>query len=125
MIVNTVSTVALGAGFTDVLYAATKGGVMLLHALLLHPSRSCGESGVAGVLPGLTDTPILKKTGGDGEYAPWMAPVLAGNAMCAPEDIADAVIDLVEDDALPGGDWVAVRKIDGRIERQWGHDERG
>jgi 3-oxoacyl-[acyl-carrier protein] reductase len=31
------------------------------------------------------------------------------------------VIDLIEDDAIAGGDWVAVRLIDGKIEREWGH----
>lgn len=124
VIVNTVSTVALGKGFSDVMYATTKAGVMMF-------TRSCAslkESWnvrVCGVLPGLTKTPILKKTGADGDYAPWMAPILANNAMCMPEDIAAAVIDLVEDDSLPGGDWVAVRHIDGKIERQWGHDEGG
>ncbi|TAJ73467.1 MAG: SDR family oxidoreductase [Phenylobacterium sp.] len=124
VIVNTVSTVALGKGFSDVMYATTKAGVMMF-------TRSCAglkESWnvrVCGVLPGLTRTPILKKTGADGDYAPWMAPILANNAMCMPQDIADAVIDMVEDDGLPGGDWVAVRHIDGKIERQWGHDEGG
>lgn len=124
VIVNTISTVALGKGFSDVMYATTKAGLLMF-------TRSCAglkESWnvrVCGVLPGLTNTPILKKTGVDGDYAPWMAPILAANAMCRPEDIADAVVDLIEDDALPGGDWVAVRHIDGRIERQWGHDEGG
>jgi len=122
VIVNTISTVALGRGFSDALYAATKGGLMMF-------TRSCAslkESWnvrVMGMLPGLTNTPILRKTGADGDYAPWMAPILAANAMCAPEDIADGVIDLIEDDALAGGDWVAVRRIDGAIVRQWGHDE--
>jgi len=124
VIVNTVSTVALGKGFSDVMYATTKAGVMMF-------TRSCASLKddwnvrVCGVLPGLTKTPILKKTGEGGDYAPWMAPILASNAMCMPEDIAAAVIDLVEDDDLPGGDWVAVRHVDGKIERQWGHDEGG
>jgi NAD(P)-dependent dehydrogenase (short-subunit alcohol dehydrogenase family) len=122
VIVNTVSTVALGTGFSDALYATTKSGVMMF-------TRCCASLKdtwnvrVAGVLPGLTNTPILKKTGSDNDYAPWMAPILANNAMCAPEDIAEAVVALVEDDNLPGGDWVAVRHVDGRIQRQWGHDE--
>lgn len=124
VIVNTVSTVVLGKGFSDALYAATKSGVMMF-------TRSCAglkdswNVRVCGVLPGLTNTPILKKTGSDGDYAPWMAPILASNAMCQPEDIGDAVIDLVEDDALPGGDWVSVRHVEGVIVRQWGHDEGG
>lgn len=124
VIVNTVSTVALGKGFSDAMYATTKAGVMMFTRCCAGLKESWGVR-VAGVLPGLTNTPILKKTGADGDYAPWMAPILASNAMCAPEDIAAAVIDLVEDDSLPGGDWVAVRHVDGRIERQWGHDEGG
>jgi NAD(P)-dependent dehydrogenase (short-subunit alcohol dehydrogenase family) len=124
VIVNTVSTVALGKGFSDALYATTKAGVMMFTRCCAGLKESWNVR-VCGVLPGLTNTPILKKTGGDGEYAPWMTPILANNAMCQPSDIADAVIDLVEDDTLPGGDWVAVRHVDGRIERQWGHDEGG
>ncbi len=121
VIVNTISTVALGLAFSDVLYAATKGGLMFF-------TRSCAplearwNVKVLGLLPGLTDTPILKKTGADGDYAPWMAPILAGNAMCRPEDIAAGLIDLIEDETLSGGDWLAVRRIDGAVARQWGHD---
>lgn len=120
VIVNTVSTVALGAGFRDAMYATTKAGVMMF-------TRCCASLKdewnvrVAGVLPGLTDTPILHTTGGD-RAADWMAPVLANNERCQPEDIAAAVIDLIEDDALAGGDWVAVRRENGAITRQWGHD---
>jgi NAD(P)-dependent dehydrogenase (short-subunit alcohol dehydrogenase family) len=122
VIVNTISTVALNRAFSDVLYAATKGGLMFF-------TRSCAplearwNVRVMGLLPGLTNTPILKKTGADGDYAPWMAPILAGNAMCTPEDIADGLIDLTENDSLAGGDWLAVRRIDGEVVRQWGHDE--
>lgn len=120
VIVNTVSTVALGAGFRDAMYATTKAGVMMF-------TRCCASLKdewnvrVAGVLPGLTDTPILHTTGGD-RAADWMAPVLANNERCQPEDIAAAVIDLIDDDALAGGDWVAVRRENGAITRQWGHD---
>lgn len=120
VIVNTVSTVALGTGFRDVMYATTKAGVMMF-------TRSCAslkdEWGVrvAGVLPGLTDTQILHTTG-DGGAADWMAPILANNERCQPMDIAAAVIELIENDALAGGDWVAVRRENGAITRQWGHD---
>ena len=117
-----VSTVALGkGGFTDVLYATTKAGLLMF-------TRGCAslkaeaKVRVAGVLPGLTDTPILHKTGANGA-APWMAPILANNEKCTPEDIADAVLDLVRDDSLPGGDWVVVRRVGGSVVREWGHDE--
>lgn len=121
VIVNTVSSVALMTDFSDALYAATKSG-LLMFTRCCAPLKADWKVRVAGVLPGLTNTPILKKTGADGEYAPWMAPILAAKAMCEPQDIAEAVIDLIKDDSLAGGDWVAVRKIDGAIVRQWGHE---
>ncbi|WP_298670313.1 SDR family NAD(P)-dependent oxidoreductase [uncultured Sphingomonas sp.] len=120
VIVNTVSTVALGPGFRDAMYAVTKAGVMMLTRCCASLKEEWGVR-VAGVLPGLTDTPILHTTGGD-RAADWMAPVLANNERCAPGDIAAAVIDLIHDDALAGGDWVAVRKENGVVTRQWGHD---
>ncbi|WEK44825.1 MAG: SDR family NAD(P)-dependent oxidoreductase [Candidatus Sphingomonas colombiensis] len=120
VIVNTVSTVALGPGFRDAMYAVTKAGVMMLTRCCASLKDEWGVR-VAGVLPGLTDTPILHTTGGD-RVADWMAPVLANNERCSPDDIAAAVIDLIGDDTLAGGDWVAVRKENGVVTRQWGHD---
>jgi len=120
VIVNTVSTVALGPGFRDAMYATTKAGAMMF-------TRCCAalkadwNVRVMGVLPGLTDTPILHTTGGD-RAADWMAPILANNERCQPDDIAAAVIDLIEDDGLAGGDWVAVRREQGVVTRQWGHE---
>jgi NAD(P)-dependent dehydrogenase (short-subunit alcohol dehydrogenase family) len=120
VIVNTVSTVALGAGFRDAMYATTKAAVMMFTRCCASLKEEANVR-VAGVLPGLTDTPILHTTGGD-RAADWMAPILANNERCQPEDIAAAVIDLIEDDALAGGDWVAVRREGGVVTRQWGHD---
>jgi NAD(P)-dependent dehydrogenase (short-subunit alcohol dehydrogenase family) len=121
VIVNTVSTVARGTGFRDAMYATTKAGVMMF-------TRCCASLKddwnvrVAGVLPGLTDTPILSKTGGNG-VADWMQPVLANYERCTPDDIADGVIDLIEDDTLGGGAWLAVSRAGGKVVRDWGaHD---
>lgn len=121
VIVNTISTVALGTGFRDGMYAATKAGAMMF-------TRCCASLKddwnvrVVAVLPGLTDTPILFKTGADGA-ADWMHPVLANNERCTPDDIAEGVIDLIRDDSLGGGAWLAVRRVNGAVERQWGqHD---
>jgi NAD(P)-dependent dehydrogenase (short-subunit alcohol dehydrogenase family) len=118
VIINTVSTVARGTGFHDAMYATTKAGVMMftrccasLHALW--------NVRVNGVLPGLTDTPILFKTGADG-IADWMAPVLQNNERCDPLDIAQGVIDIIRDERRKGGDWLAIRRLDGQIERTWG-----
>ncbi len=75
---------------------------------------------VAGMLPGLVDTPILDTTGAGGK-SEWMKTVLANNEACAPEDIAGGVMALIGDDSLAGGDWVAVRRLEGKVEYQWGH----
>lgn len=119
VIVNTVSTVALGTGFYDAMYATTKTAVMMFTRCCAPLKEECNVR-VMGVLPGLTATPILDKTGADGKSA-WMEAVLANNESCRPEDIAECVADMIADDSLAGGDWAAVRRLDGKIERQWGH----
>lgn len=119
VIVNTVSTVALGTGFYDAMYATTKAAVMMF-------TRCCaslkedGNVRVVGMLPGLVDTPILDTTGAGGK-SEWMKMVLANNEACTPDDIAGGVMALIEDDGLAGGDWLAVRRLDGKVEYQWGH----
>ena len=119
VIVNTVSTVALGTGFYDAMYATTKAAVMMFTRCCAHLKDECNVR-VAGMLPGLVATPILDTTGAGGK-SEWMKQVLANNEACEPEDIASGVAKLIEDDSLAGGDWVAVRRLDGRIEYQWGH----
>src|SRR3546814_8959839 len=74
------------------------------------------------LLPGLVDTPILDTTGAGGK-SDWMETVLANNEACRPEDIAEGVAALIEDDSLAGGDWVAVRRLNGKVEYQRGHTE--
>lgn len=119
VIVNTVSTVALGTGFYDAMYATTKAAVMMFTRCCASLKDECNVR-VAGMLPGLVDTPILDTTGAGGK-SDWMKAVLANNEACRPEDIAEGVAALIEDDSLAGGDWVAVRRLDGSIEYQWGH----
>ena len=119
VIINTVSTVALGTGFYDAMYATTKAAVMMFTRCCAPLKDECNVR-VAGMLPGLVDTPILDTTGAGGK-SEWMKTVLANNEACVPEDIAGGVAMLIEDDSLAGGDWVAVRRLDGKIEYQWGH----
>lgn len=119
VIVNTVSTVALGTGFYDAMYASTKAAVMMFTRCCASLKEECNVR-VAGMLPGLVNTPILDTTG-EGGKSEWMETVLANNEACVPEDIAGGVIKLIEDDSLAGGDWVAVRRLNGQIEYQWGH----
>lgn len=121
VIVNTISTVALGTGFYDPMYAASKAGAMMFTRCCASLSESHGVR-VAGVLPGLVRTPIVDTTGANGK-SQWMRDVLANNEACEPSEIADAVVMLVQDDALVGGDWVAVSRVDGAIALRWGHDE--
>lgn len=121
VIVNTVSTVALGTGFYDAMYATTKAAVMMFTRCCAPLKDECNVR-VAGMLPGLVDTPILDTTGAGGK-SEWMKTVLANNEACAPDDIAGGVLALIEDDSLAGGDWLAVRRLDGKIEYQWGHAE--
>jgi 3-oxoacyl-[acyl-carrier protein] reductase len=100
VIVNTSSTGGLNPYLADAPYAATKAGVLMY-------SRSCGplkqSDGIRvnAVCPGVTDTPILAKTGGD-RVAEWLAPLLEQIEILAPEDIARAVIGLIEDDEASG-----------------------
>ena len=100
VIINTSSTGGLNPYLSDAPYAATKAGVLMY-------SRSCGplkESDgirVNAVCPGVTNTPILAKTGGD-RVADWLVPLLEQIQILEPEDIARAVIDLIENDEASG-----------------------
>ncbi len=106
VIVNTASTGGLNPYLADAPYAAAKAGVIMF-------SRSCGDLHVQhgirvnAVCPGVTDTPILEKTGG-GTRPEWLGPILRDIEILQPEDIAQAVIDIIHDDAM-AGDYVVVQ----------------
>jgi NAD(P)-dependent dehydrogenase (short-subunit alcohol dehydrogenase family) len=58
---------------------------------------------VNAVLPGMVDTDMTMKQTGDGTRpAEWLAPVIASTVMLTAEDIAVAVIALIEDDTAAG-----------------------
>jgi NAD(P)-dependent dehydrogenase (short-subunit alcohol dehydrogenase family) len=75
-------------------------------------SRSCGLLGemanirVNAVCPGVTNTPILAKTGSD-RVADWLEPLLKQIEVLEPEDIARVVIGLVDDSK--SGEFVVVQ----------------
>lgn len=100
VIVNTASTGGLTPYLADAPYAAAKAGVIMF-------SRSCADLKdqcairVNAVCPGVTDTPILDKTGG-GQRPPWLGPILASIEILAPDDIARAVVGIIEDDDMAG-----------------------
>lgn len=99
-IVNTAS----GAAFTPLppqaVYAASKAGVV-------HFTRSCAALAkshgirVSCVCPGLVETPMIQDSGPDGPW-PWLQQVIDAVEMLQPEDIARAVVELVEDPESAG-----------------------
>jgi NAD(P)-dependent dehydrogenase (short-subunit alcohol dehydrogenase family) len=100
VIINTASTGGLNPYLADAPYAAAKAGVIMF-------SRSCKDLHelygirVNAVCPGVTETPILEKLGG-GERPDWLAPIMANIQVLRPEDIAAAVVEIIEDDELAG-----------------------
>ena len=106
VIVNTASTGGLNPYLADAPYAAAKAGVIMF-------SRSCGDLHeqcgirVNAVCPGVTETPMLDKTGG-GKRPDWLGPILKQINILTPEDIGQVVIDIIHDDNM-AGDFVVVR----------------
>jgi NAD(P)-dependent dehydrogenase (short-subunit alcohol dehydrogenase family) len=95
-IVNTASMAALFPMADDPIYSATKAGVTMF-------TRACArlaEEGIRvnAVLPGLVDTPLLGKTGADGEWAPWAHAAHEHMGLLEAEEVAEAVLELVRDD---------------------------
>jgi NAD(P)-dependent dehydrogenase (short-subunit alcohol dehydrogenase family) len=109
-IINTSSQAALRygrqevGGYSDMLedapYAASKAGVLMFtqHCRRL---KEMFNIRVNAVLPGLTDTPILSKSG-ENEPADWVKPLITRLPPLTPEKIAEAVITLIEDESLAG-----------------------
>jgi len=81
-------------------YAATKAGV-------IHFTKSCvpmhASHGVrvCCVCPGLVETPMVLETGA-GRVADWLRPMYEAVELLQPEDIANAVLDIIRDDSLVG-----------------------
>jgi len=100
VIINTASTGGLNPYLADAPYAAAKAGVIMF-------SRSCGDLHqqcnirVNAVCPGVTETPILEKTGG-GKRPDWLGPILENIQVLTPADIGQAVIDIIQDDDMAG-----------------------
>jgi len=98
IIIKTASTGGLNLYLADAPYAAAKAGVIMF-------SRSCGDLHeqcgipVNAVCPGVTETPILKKTGG-GKRPDWLDPILGNKQVITPEDIGQAIINIIGDDDM-------------------------
>jgi 3-oxoacyl-[acyl-carrier protein] reductase len=107
-IVNTASMAALYPLTPDPIYSATKAGVAMF-------TRACAplaEEGIRvnAVLPGLVDTPLLPKSGDGERWAEWAQLAEQVMGLLSPDDVADAVLDLIRDDTA-----VAVERIVGEL----------
>lgn len=95
VIINTASTAALGPLPKDPAYAASKRGILAY-------SESCkplhAEFGIRVIplCPAVTDTPIVAKD------ADWLQPILESIRLLRPEEVAEEVRRIIEDDSVSG-----------------------
>jgi NAD(P)-dependent dehydrogenase (short-subunit alcohol dehydrogenase family) len=82
-------------------YSATKAGVVMFTKACAALARTHNIR-VNAVLPGLVDTPLLAKSGDGSTEAAWASQARAILPLLSPDDVADAVIDIVGDDSLAG-----------------------
>lgn len=100
VIINTASTTAFNPKLLDAPYRASKAGVIML-------TRCCKELSEQGVrvnavAPGITNTPILHKTGEKDGSAPWLESAMSRVHILTPEEVAAAYVGLIEDDNKAG-----------------------
>jgi NAD(P)-dependent dehydrogenase (short-subunit alcohol dehydrogenase family) len=103
-IVNTASMAGVGAGYPpNPVYAASKGGVVLFTASLA-PLKDEANIRVNCVCPGVVDTPMLRRAADDIGITERQvrADFLRNIPVLQPEEIADAVVELIRDDSLAG-----------------------
>ena len=101
-IVNTASLAGIGYGFPpNPVYAASKGGVVLFTASMA-PWKDEANIRVNCVCPGVVDTPMLRGAEEDDATQSTLRQRLASLAVLQPEEIADAVVELIRDDSLAG-----------------------
>lgn len=100
VVVNTGSGAAFAPLPPQAVYAGTKAAVV-------HFTRSCAALAeshgvrVNCVCPGIVDTPMVLETGG-GEVGEWLRPFYESVVPLQPEDIAEAVLGLIRDEAKIG-----------------------
>jgi NAD(P)-dependent dehydrogenase (short-subunit alcohol dehydrogenase family) len=102
VIVNTASLAGIIGFATDPVYAATKGGIVLFTASLT-PLKDELNIRVNCVCPGIVDTPLLQRAEqGTPEEERRVAEQLRQLPLIPPEEVADAVVELIRDDSLVG-----------------------
>jgi 3-oxoacyl-[acyl-carrier protein] reductase len=100
-IVNTASMAAHAPLPPDAAYAATKAGVVLFTRSCA-PLRESHGVRVNCVCPGVVETPLLYTTTNGGRLASWLAPVYDAVEPLTPDEIAEAVLSLMRDEAQAG-----------------------
>ena len=112
VIVNTASMAGLAGYAANPVYSASKGGVVLFTASLA-PLKEELNIRVNCVCPGIVDTPMLAQalSGAGEEDRQAIEERLDQLPLIAPEEIADAVVELIKDDSLAGR---AMRIVNGR-----------
>ncbi len=102
-IVNSASLAGLVTYAADPIYAATKSGVVAFTRALAFLKEECNIR-VNCVCPGFTDTPLPRRRLGDmppEERQRWEEG-LAKVPMLQPEEVADAILELIRDENLAG-----------------------
>ncbi|MGB2694845.1 MAG: SDR family NAD(P)-dependent oxidoreductase [Dehalococcoidia bacterium] len=111
VIINTASMAGLAGWPGDPIYSASKGGVVLFTASLALLKDEANIR-VNCVCPGVVDTPLLRKASEDAaDEQRRVAEALERFPVLSPDDIADAVVELIHDDTLAGR---AMRILNGR-----------
>ena len=100
-VVNIASLGALLPLEEEPAYSATKAGVVMFTWACAGLQRTHGIR-VNAVLPALVDTPLLGKSGDGTTEAAWARQAREILPLLAPEEVADAVVELVRDDGLAG-----------------------
>lgn len=103
VIVNTASVAGLAPYLPDPIYAAAKHGVVGL-TRSLHFLHGEANIRVNCVCPGVVDTPMVRR-GMDAappEQRPQIEQMLKAMPMMPPSDIAEAVLEFIQDDSLAG-----------------------
>lgn len=95
VIINTSSVAAFSAMPADPAYATSKVGILRFTECCKPLHEQLGIR-VMAVCPGITETAIVPWD------APWLKPALDAVVLLQPEDIADAVRKIIEDDSLSG-----------------------
>jgi NAD(P)-dependent dehydrogenase (short-subunit alcohol dehydrogenase family) len=101
VVINTASVAAFSPMAADPMYSSTKAAVVNFTESCA-PLAESNNIRVNAVLPGVTETAILAKSG-DGETpAEWLRPMLDIVAKLEPADIAAAAMQLIADDSKVG-----------------------